>query len=92
MNPSASFFAAKEKVAGLPAPRSIESSTVDQATANYRGPEVRCSNCEHFDGVNACAVVEGEINPEGNSDRFVAKADDGEDRTGVDVDGDEEED
>ena len=73
---SAISFISKEKIAGnteIPAPSSLEGGKTPQAAAKYRGPEIRCSNCTHFDGVNSCDVVDGVIKPDGNSDSFEAK-------------------
>jgi hypothetical protein len=56
---------------------SIDGSKTSRESAEYRGSDVRCVDCRHFDGVDSCSVVEGEIQPDGNS-RFFERRETGE--------------
>ena len=92
MSPNPLSYISKEKVAGgteLESPESLEGGKVAQAAAGYRDSEVRCGNCVHYTPPNSCDVVEGEIDPEGSSDRFERKGgrfDDMGDVSGDDLD------
>ena len=59
---------------------SIEGRKVDQAAADYRDHDVRCSACTYFDGVDSCSKVDGKISPDGNSKYFVRDESNTEDR------------
>ncbi len=87
---SPSIFMAKEKIASaadIPSPMPLEGGKVSQVAAKYRDADVRCSNCSHFMPPNSCDVVDGEINPEGSSDKFERKGGTFDDADDVDGDG-----
>ena len=80
MNPmmTSSAFLGKEKVRSGPSASldnldSIDGSKTPQEIAEYRDSNKRCRLCQHFDGIDSCSQVEGDIDPEGNSKYFLPR-------------------
>lgn len=59
-----------------------DAQKISLQTSGYMGPEAgpfECQHCTHFEGPNACAIVQGKIDPAGCCNLFEPSDDQGPD-------------